>query len=215
MLLQFLSLASTALAIATQVKVNYDGYQVFRLKADEKNIGKINDIVSSLDLQTWKSSAKVGIADIVVPPEQVENFLRITEDFQREVMHDDLGASIAEEAQFDEYSAEAGMLRKGLSDCLSEKTDSTPALSPNATWFTAYHSYADHLQFLRDLVTAYPSHAEIVTSGSSTSGNTITGIHIYGSGGKGSKPAVLFHGTVHAREWITTMVGNAWTERPL
>ncbi|PQE07868.1 Zinc carboxypeptidase protein [Rutstroemia sp. NJR-2017a WRK4] len=186
-LLQLLTFTSTALAIATQTNVNYDGYQVFRLKADEHNIGKINDIVSSLNLETWKSSAKIGIADIVIPPHQVENFLRTTEDFQRQVMHTDLGASIAEESQFHEYSAEA-------------------ALAPNATWFTSYHTYATHLQFLRDLVTAYPSNAEIVTSGNSNAGNPITGIHIYGSGGKGSKPAVLFHGTVHAREWITTMV---------
>ncbi|KAM3072180.1 hypothetical protein ACMFMG_008636 [Clarireedia jacksonii] len=186
-LVQLLTFTSSALAIATETKVNYDGYQVFRLKADENNIGKINDVVSSLDLQTWKNSAKLGVADIVVPPHQVENFLRTTEDFQREVMHNDLGASITEEAQYEEYSAEA-------------------ALAPNSTWFTSYHPYASHLQFLRDLVTAYPSNAEIVTSGTSTSGNAITGIHIYGSGGKGSKPAVLFHGTVHAREWITTMV---------
>ncbi|PQE19302.1 Zinc carboxypeptidase protein [Rutstroemia sp. NJR-2017a BVV2] len=186
-LLQLLTFTSTALAIATETNANYDGYQVFRLKADEHNIGKINDIVSSLNLETWKSSAKIGIADIVVPPHQVENFLRTTEDFQRQVMHTDLGASIAEESQFNEYSAEA-------------------ALAPNATWFTSYHTYATHLQFLRDLVTAYPSNAEIVTSGNSNAGNPITGIHIYGSGGKGSKPAVLFHGTVHAREWITTMV---------
>jgi carboxypeptidase A4 len=108
-LLHLLTFTSTALAIATQTNVNYDGYQVFRLKADEHNIGKINDIVSSLNLETWKSSAKIGIADIVVPPHQVENFLRTTEDFQRQVMHTDLGASIAEESQFNEYSAEAGM----------------------------------------------------------------------------------------------------------
>ena len=36
-------------------------------------------------------------------------------------------------------------------------------------------------------------------------GRTLTGIHIWGSGGKGSKPAILFHGTVHAREWISSM----------
>ena len=40
----------------------------------------------------------------------------------------------------------------------------------------------------------------------------LTGIHIWGSGGKGSKPAVVIHGTVHAREWITTMTTEyfAW-----
>lgn len=36
-------------------------------------------------------------------------------------------------------------------------------------------------------------------------GRALTGIHIWGSGGKGSKPAILFHGTVHAREWISSM----------
>jgi len=80
-----------------------------------------------------------------------------------------------------------------------------PAGSANATWFNSYHSYADHLQFLNDLVASYPTQAEIVTAGTSSGGRAITGIHFWGSGGKGSKPAVVFHGTVHAREWITTM----------
>lgn len=52
----------------------------------------------------------------------------------------------------------------------------------------------------------YPARAEIVTSGSSVGGRVITGIHIWGSGGKGSKPAIVLHGTVHAREWITGVV---------
>jgi hypothetical protein len=45
-----------------------------------------------------------------------------------------------------------------------------------------------------------------VTSGNSLNGNPITGIHFWGSSGKGVKPAIVFHGTVHAREWISTMV---------
>ena len=55
-------------------------------------------------------------------------------------------------------------------------------------------------------MTQFPSNAEIVTSGKSLQGNPITGIHIFGSSGKGVKPAVVIHGTVHAREWIATMV---------
>jgi murein tripeptide amidase MpaA len=51
----------------------------------------------------------------------------------------------------------------------------------------------------------YTANSEIITAGSSVQGRALTGIHIWGSGGKGSKPAVLFHGTVHAREWISTM----------
>jgi len=62
------------------------------------------------------------------------------------------------------------------------------------------------------LVATYPTQAEIVTAGTSTGGRAITGIHFWGSGGKGSKPAIVLHGTVHAREWITTMTNEyfAW-----
>lgn len=80
---------------------------------------------------------------------------------------------------------------------------------PSETWFTTYHSYADHLTFLNDLQSSFPTQSEIFTTGSSFQGRALTGIHIWGSGGKGSKPAVIFHGTVHAREWISTMVGSA------
>ncbi|KAF2794557.1 hypothetical protein K505DRAFT_241876 [Melanomma pulvis-pyrius CBS 109.77] len=79
-------------------------------------------------------------------------------------------------------------------------------------WFTAYHPYADHLTFLRDLQAGFTANSEIITAGTSSQGRVLTGIHIWGSGGKGSKPAVLFHGTVHAREWISTMTTEymAW-----
>jgi carboxypeptidase A4 len=78
--------------------------------------------------------------------------------------------------------------------------------SANSTWFNSYHAYKDHLQFLKDLQAAYPSNSEIVVAGNSDAGSPITGIHFYGSGGAGSKPAVVIHGGVHAREWISPMV---------
>lgn len=34
----------------------------------------------------------------------------------------------------------------------------------------------------------------------------IWGIHLFGKSGPRQKPAVVFFGTAHAREWITTMV---------
>lgn len=72
--------------------------------------------------------------------------------------------------------------------------------------------YADHLTFLNDLVAQYPANAEIVVAGNSNDGRPITGIHIFGTS-KGTKPAVVLHGTVHAREWITTLVCSAKSSR--
>lgn len=78
-------------------------------------------------------------------------------------------------------------------------------LVPSESWFDAYHPYADHISFLRDLQAGFTGQSEIVNVGTSVQGRPLTGIHIWGSGGKGSKPAVIIHGNVHAREWITSM----------
>ena len=86
------------------------------------------------------------------------------------------------------------------------KRNSFKVGSANSSWFDSYHPYADHIQFLNDLQARYDVNSEIVVAGNSDSGRPITGIHIYGSAGKDVKPAVVFHGTVHAREWISTMV---------
>jgi hypothetical protein len=73
--------------------------------------------------------------------------------------------------------------------------------SANSMRFNSYHPYADHLQFLNDLQAVYPSNSEIVVAGNSDAGCPITGIRFYGSGGAGSKPTVVIHKGVHAREW--------------
>lgn len=62
------------------------------------------------------------------------------------------------------------------------------------------------MQWLNDLGAKFSKNAKTVTSGTTLEGNPITGLHIFGSSGGGKKPAVVFHGTVHAREWIASMV---------
>ncbi|TVY81002.1 Metallocarboxypeptidase A-like protein [Lachnellula suecica] len=187
-------------------KVSYDGAKAMRIPTGE-DVTPLLDIINKLSLPTWKGIANgVPVAnshvDLVVPAEQVDEFNKLMGSMPVEVMHEDLGASIADEGTMAAY---AGELR--ISDSLMAKlTKDYPAGTPNATWFNSYHAYADHLQFLTDLTTTYPTQSEIITSGTSVQGRVITGIHFWGSGGKGSKPAVVFHSTVHAREWITTMV---------
>jgi murein tripeptide amidase MpaA len=45
----------------------------------------------------------------------------------------------------------------------------------------------------------------LIDAGKSFEGRDLYGIHMWGQDGPG-KPAVYFHGTVHAREWISAMV---------
>ncbi|KAK0667911.1 hypothetical protein QBC41DRAFT_227322 [Cercophora samala] len=185
----FLALASAAAVPERQVRpavTAYDGYKVFRV-AVKNQVNKVSKIIEQLELETWKAPKAPGaLADIVVPPSKVAEFEAAVAGMEVTTMHEDLAASIEQESNFSAYAVG----------------------SANATWFNSYHSYNDHLQFLRDLQATYPTRSAIVTSGNSNEGRPITGIHFWGSSGKGKKPAVIFHSTVHAREWITTMVNE-------
>ncbi|EEY22980.1 carboxypeptidase A4 [Verticillium alfalfae VaMs.102] len=54
----------------------------------------------------------------------------------------------------------------------------------------------------RDLHAAFPDNSEIYTAGESLEGRPIKGIHLWGRDGPGKHEAIIWHGTVHAREWI-------------
>ncbi|KAI4635469.1 uncharacterized protein J4E87_000421 [Alternaria ethzedia] len=185
-----IALASLGLASAATVntkKINYDDWKVYRVNVGS-NAAKIDDVMSKLSLDLWKGKpASSDVVDVMVPPSAVKDFEASTKDIEgkTKVMHDNLGRSIADEQTVSIYAAGA---------------------APSASWFNAYHSIADHMQWITDLAAAYPKNAEVVSAGKSVEGRDIKGIHIWGSGGKGSKRAVVWHGTVHAREWITTMV---------
>ncbi|KAL8917089.1 MAG: hypothetical protein Q9208_008168 [Pyrenodesmia sp. 3 TL-2023] len=156
------------LAVVVPRKANYDGYKVVRLEVGD-NLSQVKDVIQKLSLSTWNGSPKANSeVDVVVPADQVANFDASTADLDSRIMHQNLGAAIAEE--------------------------------------TDYPLYANHLAFLNDLSKSYPANSEVISIGSSLQGRPITGIHFYGTGLKNTKPAVVFHGTVHAREWITTMV---------
>ncbi|OHE96042.1 zinc carboxypeptidase [Colletotrichum orchidophilum] len=183
------SAATVAGSGASAKRVSYDGTKVFRLSVGDE-VDRVNGVVDKLRLTTWKGAPRAGaFADIVVPAADVASFKAEVAGMNVTTMHEDLGASIADESGFSVYAVG----------------------SANATWFNSYHAYADHLQFLKDIVASYPGNAEIVTSGSSLQGNAITGVHIYGTS-KGTKPAVVLHSTVHAREWISTLANEyiAW-----
>lgn len=181
------TLASLGLVSAATVtkKVSYDDWKVYRVNVGS-NSEKFQGVVNKLKLETWKGKpATSEVVDVMVPPTQIKDFESSTAGIQTAVMHENLGLSMADEDVFSVYAAGA---------------------APNSTWFNSYHSINDHMQWISDLAAAYPSNSEVISAGKSLQGRDIKGIHIWGSGGKGSQKAVVWHGTVHAREWITTMV---------
>lgn len=185
--LRLLSLAPLALAsvLPRQDAVNYDGYRVYRVATAGQDAAVL-DALSALDYEQWSHKASDYI-DLSVASDMIETFEALGLDYQ--VMHADLGADIAEEAQ----SMAAPVKRQAGNQ------------GPSSTWFNAYHSYADHVQYWRDLVAGFPNNAQRFTAGSSFENREIFGVKLFGNGTSTNKPALVWHGTVHAREWISTM----------
>lgn len=167
---------------------SYNGIKVLRvLPSSEDATARLLSVMSELKLETWSDAVVPNEdVDVLVPLAQLEAFTRAFPRF--ETVHEDLGADIRVE-------------KSGFAD-----ENSRSALAADLTWFNAYHPYTTHLTWLNELRAQFPTRSKIVTSGTSVQGRTITGIHIFGSTGGGSRPAILFHGNTHAREWISSKV---------
>ncbi|MCH2149119.1 MAG: hypothetical protein MK095_06760 [Phycisphaerales bacterium] len=72
-------------------------------------------------------------------------------------------------------------------------------------FYASYHTYEEIHGRLDALLTSYPDHVHPADAGTSLEGRPIRGVRI-GIGEPGDKPALLFNGCQHAREWVATMV---------
>lgn len=195
---------------ATTLASPYANTKVLRIPtgASAESLADLQGLIDTMGLHSWTAVPQVSShVDLEVPAGKYARFLasvnKIIEGsgagaagYKVEVMHEDLGASIIAES---EGSDEPVILPFGTSAAFGR----SPLYSrmslvglANDAWFNAYHPYADHLTFLNDLVATFPNNAKIVTSGTSVGGRAITGINIFGSGGSGNRPAVVWHGTV-------------------
>ncbi|KAJ3580049.1 hypothetical protein NPX13_g524 [Xylaria arbuscula] len=175
------TLATYASAVPTiGIPSPYAGLKVFRVKT-HGHPSSIQQKLSAITFEQWNHDVGSHI-DVVVAPDQLPVFEELGLEY--DVMHSDLGASISAE------SARSSLWGRQAS---------------NSSWFDSYHDYQDHIQYFQSLHELLPDNSEIISSGYSYENRSLFGIHLWGSGGPG-KPAVLYHGTVHAREWISTAV---------
>ncbi|KAM0429803.1 hypothetical protein ACHAPT_006409 [Fusarium lateritium] len=194
----FLLLWLVALIVAE--RVSYDGYKAFSIAAGD-NLEQIRDQISSFGYVSL--GCKEGHSDhlnIAIPPDSISDFEALG--LQATVISDDLGDDFAVESVFEPYIKKSASFKSGGA--------ATPL--PDLSWFNTYHDYADHRGFFEDLHAAFPRNSEIFTAGESYQDRDIYGLHFWGEGGKGNKPVIYFHATVHAREWIAAPVQEylAW-----
>ncbi|KAK8075901.1 hypothetical protein PG994_003173 [Apiospora phragmitis] len=169
--------------------VSYSGYKVYRINTLGRTSAVRDQLAAGLSsYEPWHEDA--GHLDVLIAPDETAVFEVLGLDYR--VMHQDLGTSISAE------SSSATANKKGRKNQRQDKP---------LAWFDTYHNYDDHIQYFRDLHDAFPNNSEMVSSGTSYQGRDIFGIHLWGAGGPG-KPAVLYHGTVHAREWIAAPING-------
>jgi hypothetical protein len=83
-------------------KVSYNGAKAVRIPVGD-DVTTLKDLIHNLSLPTWKG-VKDGIplpnghVDLVVPADKVAKFEKLAAKMNVEVMHEDLGASIAAES---------------------------------------------------------------------------------------------------------------------
>ncbi|KAJ0314050.1 hypothetical protein Brms1b_007293 [Colletotrichum noveboracense] len=174
--------ASLAAGLSVQKRgaISYEGYQVLRVKTLSE-LASVQQKLLTIPHEQWNHDIDTHI-DIVVSPDQIANVEAQGLDYR--VLHKDLGESITAESQL------RGTYKRDVDDL---------------SWYDSYHPYADHIQYIKNLHESFPENSELITAGHSYENRTIQGIHLWGDGGPG-KPAVLYHGNVHAREWITSKV---------
>ncbi|KAI0593144.1 zinc carboxypeptidase [Biscogniauxia sp. FL1348] len=166
--------------VSESTSLSYDGYKVLRVKTNGQP-SAVLERLSALAFDEWEHQDGHHV-DIVIAPDQLGTFEMLGLDFH--VMHDDLGGSIAAE------SASKSVWKRQAEDL---------------SWYDSYHDYEDHIQYFQDLHDLFPDNSQLVSSGISYENRSIFGLHLWGADGPG-KPVVLYHGTVHAREWITAKV---------
>jgi len=90
-------------ASAIAQKVSYAKAKAIRIEVGE-DVTPVFNAISKLKLETWKGIGPDGLpiagghVDLVVPASKLAQFSKLTKGITQEVMHEDLGLSIAEES---------------------------------------------------------------------------------------------------------------------
>ena len=167
----------------------YDGDKVVRVQ-----IRRVSDLQIALALtdDVWSHSIhRSGPLDIHVTPEQ---FAALTKSGLRyEVLINDVQQAI---------DAESASIRAG-------------AQIDDPAWYTNYHNYTDNKAYCMAMAAAYPTLCTYFVVGQSLEGRDIFALRVTGPGSTANRPASLWWGGQHAREWLTVPIPEYCAEQLL
>ncbi|KAH7324946.1 hypothetical protein B0I35DRAFT_172527 [Stachybotrys elegans] len=179
--------AFLGLLLPLAAAVSYDGYKAFHIDSHD-DFDAVESALADLGYVSLDCESNHRTFDVAISPENLEAFHALGLDAK--IVAEDVGAELtAATGEMKPYSASRKFA--GRADL------------PDIGYFDSYHTFEEHLQFLEDVQAAFPDNSEIFTAGDSLEGRPIQGIHVWGSGGPSTHPAIIWQANVHAREWIT------------
>ncbi|KAH8719224.1 carboxypeptidase-like protein A4 precursor [Phaeosphaeriaceae sp. PMI808] len=171
-----------------EVDPTYDGYRIYSITP--RSVQEARKL-EGLFYKHYTHPVRDTLS-VVISPEEIPSFNALG--LKARLVNNDLGSyirSIAKPSTFNRALHKRGEL-------------------PDLSWFDSYHNYDAHLTYWDDLVRAFPDNSEKFEIGKSYENRSIYAFHLFGDKGKvqanTEKPVILWHATVHAREWISTMV---------
>jgi hypothetical protein len=165
--------------------VQYHNFKVVRVHLQTQ---QQLDAIEQMGGRVLNCVTGVGTLEVALSPAAVEALK--ASGIRHEVLVDDLQQAIdAERDRLFNQPANQGGIAGGEED-----------------WFANYKTYTQVNDHTDELVALRPDLATKLTIGTTIEGRTIYGLRITSAAGPKSKPAVLFSGCQHAREWIAVMV---------
>jgi murein tripeptide amidase MpaA len=165
-------------------EVRYDGYRIVHVE-----LSSAAQLEALLEAGAVPLNCAIGAGpmDFAVPPAGLEAL----EGLAARILHADAQALIDAEAARVLAAAEGAIAGGDVCD---------------PTWFDDFRPLEEIQARLQALADAYPDYAEVFTAGLSLEGREMTAIRITSPGGPATKPAILFNGCQHAREWVAPTV---------
>ena len=166
-------------------------------------------LVAALPAMAWAQKADYTghkVVNVTLnSPEDVAAMLAISEDHWSEGVGVGTYPFRVPPDRMDDLDA-SGLSYVVIHDDVQQLIDAERAgVGPRVSWFDDYKTFAEINAYIDTLVASYPALVTKLTIGTTLQGRTVYGMKITSSVGGGTKPAVMFNGCQHAREWISPM----------